>query len=417
MIFPGVIQTMVGELVKNPAHEPKAYAIMPFVWSIGTIVGPAIGGMLANPVKSYPDFFSHDGIFAIYPWLLPNVICAALMLVSIIAGALLLQETHPDLCQGADPNIYHDIAEHTPMIAAAGANADPGVDLRQESYGTFNEVDLRKNDQWQVRTDGTSRPTSFSEKTSEKWLTKKVVMLTVSLGLFTYHSMCYDHLLPIFFQDKSSDNVSIFATSPIDIPGGLGLGIQTVGLIMAVNGFIALFVQAVIFPLAAEWFGIWPLFVWTITLHPIVYIIVPYLAVLPQNLLFTGIYFCLTVRNILSIILYPLLLILLKQASPSASCLGRINGLAASAGAACRTVAPPVAGLLYGWGTKIGFTGLAWWGAGAVALVGVVQVWFVPRDRHESTIVKSMLPCLETSAEQLPRDVVNITVVDTEDIV
>jgi hypothetical protein len=35
----GVIQTMVGELVQNPEHEPKAYAVMPFVWSIGTIIG------------------------------------------------------------------------------------------------------------------------------------------------------------------------------------------------------------------------------------------------------------------------------------------------------------------------------------------------------------------------------------------
>lgn len=411
----GVIQTMVGELVKKPEHEPKAYAVMPFVWSIGTIIGPAIGGMLANPVKSYPALFSHHGIFASYPFLLPNLVCAALMLVSIIAGALLLQETHPDFCQGADPNVYHDITEQTPMIAAAGANADPGIDLRQDSYGTFNEVDLQRHEQWQIRADGTSRPPSLSEKLCEKWLTKKIVMLTVSLGLFTCHSMCYDHLLPIFFQDKSVDDISILGASPVDIPGGLGLGIQTVGIIMAVNGFIALFVQAVIFPLAADWFGIWRLFVWTIILHPVAYFIVPYLAVLPQNLLFPGIYFCLTVRNLLSILLYPVLLILIKQASPSDSCLGRINGLAASAGAGCRTIAPPVAGLLYGWGTKIGFTGLAWWGAGVLAVMGVVQLWFVPRDRHESTIVKSMFPCMENSAPQHPKNVVDVTVVDAED--
>lgn len=35
----GVIQTMVGELVTKPEHEPKAYSVMPFVWSIGTIIG------------------------------------------------------------------------------------------------------------------------------------------------------------------------------------------------------------------------------------------------------------------------------------------------------------------------------------------------------------------------------------------
>jgi MFS family permease len=58
----GVIQTMVGELVKRPEHERKsinilayiaelrglmlyaarAYAVMPFVWSIGTIIGPGM---------------------------------------------------------------------------------------------------------------------------------------------------------------------------------------------------------------------------------------------------------------------------------------------------------------------------------------------------------------------------------------
>jgi MFS family permease len=46
----GVIQTMVGEMVRNPEHEPKAYAVMPFVWSIGTIIGRKI----ITPLRSYP---------------------------------------------------------------------------------------------------------------------------------------------------------------------------------------------------------------------------------------------------------------------------------------------------------------------------------------------------------------------------
>ncbi|KIX02413.1 uncharacterized protein Z518_08354 [Rhinocladiella mackenziei CBS 650.93] len=410
----GVIQTMVGELVTKPEYEPKAYSIMPFVWSIGTIVGPVIGGMLANPAKSYPDIFSPDGFFGQFPWLLPNLVCAIMMLVSILAGFLWLDETHPDLRPGASPDVYHDIAEQTPMITAAGATADPGIDLRQESYGTFNEVDFHKNEQWELNADGTSRPPSISEKMPQKWFTQKIAMLTIALGIYTYHSMCYDHLLPIFFQDRSIDDVSMFAASPIHIPGGLGLSTKAVGLVMAINGVIALFIQAVIFPFAAERLGIWRVFVLVTILHPVAYFIVPYLAFLPPHLLYPGIYTCLAIRNLLSILDYPVLLILLKQASPSLSVLGRINGLAASAGAACRTVAPPVAGLLYGWGAQMGFTGLAWWGAGAVALIGVVQLWFVPRETNESTTVKSILPCLENSAEDRPDDVVDITVVDLE---
>lgn len=34
----GVVQTMVSELVTNPAHEARAYAVMPFVWSVGTML-------------------------------------------------------------------------------------------------------------------------------------------------------------------------------------------------------------------------------------------------------------------------------------------------------------------------------------------------------------------------------------------
>jgi len=34
----GVVQTMVAELVTNPEHEARAYAVMPFVWSVGTML-------------------------------------------------------------------------------------------------------------------------------------------------------------------------------------------------------------------------------------------------------------------------------------------------------------------------------------------------------------------------------------------
>ena len=226
--------------------------------------------------------------------------------------------------------------------------------------------------------------------------------------------MAYDHLLPIFFQDERVEDITIASTNLFHIPGGLGLSTKQVGLIMAVNGAIALFIQAVVFPFAAERLGIWRVFVLVTILHPVAYFIVPYLAVLPQNLLFTGIYACLTVRNLLAILAYPVLLILLKQASVSPSVLGRINGLAASAGAACRTIAPPVAGLLYGRGLDIGFTGLAYWGTGLVAMFGVAQLYFVPRERNDYSTVKSYVLRVAPEQEQ-PPDMVEITVVDSEE--
>lgn len=386
---------------------------MPFVWSIGTIIGPAIGGLFANPSVSLPSVFPRSGLFTAFPYLLPNLICAILLLISIILGYVLLLETHPNMQVNCGPSPPPDAAAETPLLATSGALADSGVDLRSESYGTFNAVDVGEKERWLVNADGSSRPSSMSGDGS-KVFCKRVVMVVIALGIFTYHSMSYDHLLPIFLQDGRSGGMTMTAASSLDIPGGLGLSIQAVGFIMSINGLIALFVQALIFPLFAAWLGVWKLFIVVTVLHPIDYIIVPYLAFLPANLLYPGIWVCLTVRNFTSILAYPLLLILLKEASPSPLVLGKINGLAASAAAACRTVAPPFAGYLYGLGAQQGFTGLAFWGSGLVAFSGTIQAFCIRREKTKTATVRSVAPCLVPSAEQSYNDVIHIEVADGE---
>ena len=387
---------------------------MPFVWSIGTIIGPAIGGTFARPAISMPSVFSSTGIFAHFPYLLPNLICAAILLISILFGYFFLIETHPDMqAWSTQEELDHTTAE-TPLMTA-GATADYGVDLRSDTYGTFNTVDIHEAKQWKVNADGTSYSASISSKDTPNYFTQKVAMIVVALGIFTYHSMTYDHLLPIFLQDDRISTLSV-PRSPFSIPGGLGLAIQSVGIIMSINGVIALFIQAVLFPLFASWLGVWRTFVMVTVLHPIAYFIVPYLAFLPANLLYPGIYVCLAIRNFLSILAYPVLLILLKEAAPSPSVLGKVNGLAASAGAACRTISPPIAGYLYGEGTKIGFTGLAWWGSGIVAVAGAFQILSIQRTKNKTATIRPMASFIRNAMPtERDEDVVHITVRDVDE--
>ncbi|KAH8690825.1 major facilitator superfamily domain-containing protein [Talaromyces proteolyticus] len=377
----GVIQTMVGELVRRPEHEPRAYAIMPFVWSIGTILGPAVGGLLAKPAEGFPSVFSPDGLFGKYPFLLPNIFCASFLLISIIGGAFLLLETHPDLQPEAQSLDHHSNAE-TPLISAA---SNPSVGYCTESYGTFRDVDVHSDESWRSQIEGSKERTSSPQ--NEIAFTTQVVMFITALGIFTYHSMTFDHLLPIFLQDKN--NMDLAKSTLTHIPGGLGLSTRTVGFIMSIDGLIALFIQSVLFAPLADWLGVLP----------------------PPNLVFAGIYTCLIIRNLLSIIAYPVLLILIKQSSPSPSVMGKINGLAASAGAACRTIAPPVAGLLYSTGTQIGCTAIAWWGSSIIALAGSFQLWFIKR-RKDTVTVRDAAPCLAAagppSAESHPREVIHV---------
>lgn len=213
--------------------------------------------------------------------------------------------------------------------------------------------------------------------------------------------MCYDHLLPIFFEDDKMSVSSLTSFSgPLHFPGGLGLTMNTVGMIMAVNGAIALFIQAVIFPIAAAKIGVFRLFLIVTVLHPIAYLLMPFLVWVPESFLYPAIYFCLTVRDVFSIIIYPLLLILIKDSTPSSAILGKVNGFAASAGAACRMIAPPVAGYLYALGSRMDCTALAWWGSAVAACIGAFQCFSVERPKSRPDCAdeeESLLPQQKTS--------------------
>ena len=362
---------------------------MPFVWYIGTIVGPAVGGTLARPATSISPLVSSTSIFATFPYLLPNLICAALLLFSIVFGYFFLRETHPNMQVWSTQQDLDSTVAETPLMTTAGAIANSATDLLADTYGTFNTVEITEEKQWLLDTDGTSRPPSISSKSNDepKIFTRKVVMLVVALCIFAYHSMSYDHLLPIFLQDE---RISPKPNSPFAIPGGLGLSTQSVGIIMSFNGVIALSIQAIVFPLFATYFGIWKTFVLVTILHPLAYIIVPFLAFISTSTLYPALYTCLMVRNFTSILAYPVLLIMLKEATSPPSALGKVNGLAASTAAACRTLAPPVAGFLYTIGSQIGFTGLAWLGSALVAVVGAFQIFAIRRTKNKTATLRPM---------------------------
>ncbi|KAG9239517.1 major facilitator superfamily domain-containing protein [Amylocarpus encephaloides] len=350
----GVVQTMVGELVTNPKHEPRAYTIMPIFYSIGITIGPAIGGYLAKPAESFPSSLGKVRLFVKFPYLLPNLVCVTMLLVTVCLVVTLLKETHPKILERRrrKASQEHGLTDpgNTPLLSGLDGTAD------EAAYGTDS-----------------SSSSIFGDPKPSLKVSWKILNPIIAICLLTSHTLSYIQLIPIFLQAKHDYSVPKYFLGGV---GGLERPLWQSGRVMMTGGFVSMFVQAVLFTMCTNRFGIIRVFAFVTFLHPVVYFTLPYIAFIPdgvwQNVVF---YTWLIIRTIFGVFPYPIFLIFVKRATPDSAMLGRVNGIVASTGAAFRTVSPPLAGLLQTIGDSHHLSALPWWGTGMLAVVGSIQCW------------------------------------------
>jgi len=358
---------------------------MPFIWCLGSIIGPALGGLLAEPVKRYPAVFHPGGVFEEYPYLLPNLVSANILAVGIIIGTLFLEETHQVLREKPDVGIRtgrkivgffkrHRNSEgrikgpkrygSPPSQQEEGLLASSGSE-----YSTFADAPATNiTEEEQVR----KRPPTT------KTFTTPVVLLIMSYGILAYHTMGFEQLFPVFLSTPRS------AEPPhhlFKFTGGLGLDTQSIGFILSSQGVASMAIQFFFFPPIAEHFGILTVYRFCMFLYPISYLIVPYIDFLPPSLSMVGVCAVLLVRITFAVLSYPCNAILLTNAAPSLLVLGTINGIAASTASLCRALGPTITGLIYTQGLDLRMVGLAWWvNAGVCVLGGIQCLWMKEGD-------------------------------------
>jgi MFS family permease len=78
----GIAKTYLSEVVSSKDHEMLAISYLNGVYTLGLIVGPSIGGLLARPAVQYPTVFASTGFFGRFPYLLPALISAVFALTA-----------------------------------------------------------------------------------------------------------------------------------------------------------------------------------------------------------------------------------------------------------------------------------------------------------------------------------------------
>lgn len=199
------------------------------------------------------------------------------------------------------------------------------------------------------------------------------------------HTISLEQLLPILMSRAVPNKET--TQLPFHFTGGFGWTPQMNGAFLAAQGVMQMVAQLFIFPWLSNRLGSLRTFWITLSLYPLLYIIAPYLALLPENLRISGLMVLLVGKVTFQSLSYPSLAIILANSAPSKRVLGTLNGAAASSASICRGFGPTISGFMDGMGQTNNMSGLAWWTMAGVAIVGWAPGFILKEGKEKTRVV------------------------------
>ncbi|KAI1313327.1 major facilitator superfamily transporter [Xylaria venustula] len=94
-VFAGSIVTIRTMISEHSTRQTQATA---FAWfavagNLGILIGPLVGGALADPVHQYPGVFKNVHFLKTFPYALSSTVIAVIGLTAVVTSALFLEET------------------------------------------------------------------------------------------------------------------------------------------------------------------------------------------------------------------------------------------------------------------------------------------------------------------------------------
>ncbi|KZW03413.1 MFS general substrate transporter [Exidia glandulosa HHB12029] len=186
----GVIKSAMAELT-DETNMATAFAFWPMVWSIGSSIGPFIGGSLEHPYERFPGtIFSRWTFFRDFPYFLPCATAAAFSAIIALATALWFREPSEVVQKSSAPS------ESTPLL-----NTQPYP-----------------------------QPPSL-----RSLMTQRLMATVATYVLLALNDIAYLALLPLFMSTPMT-------------AGGLNLEPNVIGLWMGAAGALGGLVQVLLFP-------------------------------------------------------------------------------------------------------------------------------------------------------------------------
>ncbi|KAL2427146.1 Major facilitator superfamily multidrug transporter mfsB [Exophiala dermatitidis] len=425
----GVMRTMISEIIKEKKYQSRAFLLLPMCFNIGVVIGPILGGFLADPIDSFPGIFGpgsliggKDGVrwMKAFPYALPNVVSACFILTSALCVVLGLDETHPALrnrpdygrrlgrylvrlfirrtdvegyeyeyTQLANNDQLEDQVEMQAITTDEARGSAPGSSSSQPILGdntpagastgtsTSSKPRATANPNANVNASSNTNPTPEPKSPFRQIFTKNVLLTLLTHHLLALHVSAFNALIFLFLPAPRSSNSH--ARLPFRFSGGLGLSSDRVGLATAIIGVLGFPLQILLYPSLNAKLGTLSSYRFFLPFSVIAYTAIPYLALIPNQplLVWPALTLVLACQVLSRTFALPSATILVNNCTPHPSVLGTIHGVAQSVSSAARTVGPTLGGYLLGVGLAKDCVGAVWWGVAVVAVCNWCLLWVI----------------------------------------
>ncbi|KAF2006369.1 MFS general substrate transporter [Amniculicola lignicola CBS 123094] len=372
----GILRTTVAELCPWKELQPRAFSIMPLVYTVGAVIGPTMGGALSNPLHVDPRGPRGTEFFARFPYALPNLAASTFFCVGIVTGFLFLRETLETKKNQRDYGVL--LGEKitawvrtTLRIPRRLKNGQPEREPLLSHHKTVNDEEARQDGAPEVTK--TEPPPTIRDV-----LSYQTVLNLVVYTILAFYILAYDQLLSVFMHHRRQSIDDPAVSLPFKFAGGFGINSNRIGILFTIFAVSSVLLQFLVFPPVARRLGVLRCLRISFAIFPVVFFITPFTALLPsQTAKEVAMVVLLMIRGLAGTFAFPTSTIMLTNSAGSLRVLGTLNGLAVSVSAVGRATGPAMSGSIFSWGLRKGYIIAPFWTLSVISLLALIPTFWL----------------------------------------
>jgi MFS family permease len=225
----GVVSTCLGEITDR-SNQSKAFTYLPVLYGLGGITGPVIGGLLVSPNNPFDSSKPNP-----YPYLLPNLVSAVILIVDFVLTSIFLEESL-EQAQYLPPlgkRVVHLFSRLWQLMSSGRPSyLRSYIEVRQQQL----QNGIHEESEDDVSDDGMPELVPHpppEELRSKDIINRETILLLGTYLIFQLSNISFNSLFPIF--------------AAADPPTGRRLDPEEIGLSLGFSGVVTILFQVGIF--------------------------------------------------------------------------------------------------------------------------------------------------------------------------